>query len=118
MSGIVWSRPPSALVADIEAYGRRIQAAIGAAGQLLAAKLQAFAQAHAPWTDRTGQARQGLTGLALVAADMVHVYLFHRSDHGKWLEIARGGPYRIIVPTLVAHYGEVMALIAGILGGA
>lgn len=112
MSGITWQRPPSALAADIEAFGERIPLAVAAVGELLAARTEAYAKANASWTDRTGQARQGLTGLSQVAADMVTVYLYHQAEHGKWLEIAHGGPYRIIVPTLTAHYGEAMALLA------
>lgn len=118
MSGFVWVKPPSAeLIPNVERYAARIRVALDAVGQLLAQRLQAYAQANAPWTDRTGNARQGLTGLSVAARDMVTVYLFHQMDYGKWLEIARGGPYRIILPTLQAHYGEVMRLLKSLLGG-
>lgn len=118
-SGFVWTRPPSAeLIPGVERYAARIHAALAAVGELLAARLEAYARANAPWTDRTGQARQGLTGLAVAARDLVAVYLYHQADHGVFLELARGGPYRIILPTLTAHYGEVMTLLRSLLGGA
>lgn len=117
MSGIVWQTPPSALIANVEAYGERVQRAVKAVGDLMAPKIEAWAKANASWTDRTGQARQGLTGLSQASADMVTIYLYHTADHGKWLEIAHGAPYRIIVPAIQAHYGECMSLIASVMGG-
>lgn len=116
MSGITFTGLGD-LIANVEALGQRYERAAAAVGELLAPKLEAYAKANASWTDRTGQARQGLTGLSQASADLVTVYLYHRSDHGKWLEIAHGGPYRIIIPTLTAHYGEAMALIAQVIGG-
>ena len=118
MSGIVWQRSPSDLAGDIEAYAERVRRAVLAVGDLIAERCQNDARANAPWTDRSGQARQGLTGVAVAAGDLVTVYLYHQAEHGKWLEIARGGPYRIIIPTLTAHYGDFMALIGQVLGEA
>lgn len=117
MSGIVWQVPPATLIAELERHEARIGRAVAALGEMLAAKMEGYAKANAPWQDRTGEARAGLTGLSVAAADLVTVYLYHQADHGKWLEIARGGPYQIILPTLTAHYGEAMALLASILGG-
>lgn len=118
MSGIVWQTPPSALIANIEAYGEKIQKVIASVGQIIAARAESYAKDTAPWTDRTGQARQGLTGLCEAAAgDLVTIYLYHQADHGKWLELANSGRYRVIMPTLQAMYGEVMRLIAAFMGG-
>jgi hypothetical protein len=115
--GIVWQTPPSALIANVEAYGQRVQRAVAAVGQLLAPKIEAYAKANGPWTDRTGQARQGLTAISEASVDLVTVYLYHGAEHGKWLEIANGGRYRVIIPALSAHYGEAMSLIRSVIGG-
>lgn len=117
MSIVSWQRSPDTLAAQVEEYGRRIQRAVLAVGDLIAARLQSYAQANAPWTDRTGNARQALTGVAQAAGDLVIVYLYHGMSYGKWLEIARGGPYRIIMPTIQAVLPEVWALIRSAIGG-
>ena len=59
-SGIVWrgGQAPSDLAASVERFGRRFQAAVLAVAQLVATEAEAYAKANAPWTDRTGQARQ------------------------------------------------------------
>lgn len=113
---IVWQRPPSALIADVEAHGERVRRAVAAVGQMLAPKIEAWAKANGPWTDRTSQARQGLTAISEASADLVTIYLYHQADHGKWLELANGGKYRVVIPALTAHYGEAMGLIRSVLG--
>lgn len=112
---IVWSGMGE-LIASTAALEPRTKAAVAAVGQMLAPKIEAWAKANGPWTDRTGQARQGLTAISEAAADLVTVYLFHTADHGKWLEIANGGRYRVIIPALEAHYSEAMALIRSVIG--
>lgn len=117
-TGFRWVVPPSALITEVEAYGKRIERAVLAVADLLAPVLEEYARSHATWTDRTGNARRGLTAVVRHASrDLVIVYLYHAMDYGKWLEIAHGGPYRIIVPTLTAHYAQVMRLLRQVLGG-
>lgn len=116
-SGLIWVRPPSHLARNVDALGERYYAALAAVGDLVAAELEADAKASASWQDRTTQARAGLTGLAHMAArDALTVYLYHRAEHGKWLEIARGGPLRVIMPTLERNVGRIFALIKQVLG--
>lgn len=115
---IVWQVSPSKLADEIEAYGRRIERAIAAVGEFIAPKIEAYAKQTAPWTDRTSQARQGLTATSEAAESLVVVYLYHQADYGKWLEIAHGGAWRVIVPALTAHYGEIMSLLRRVLAEA
>ena len=63
MSAFVWERSPSALADEVEAYVARVQRAISAVGEYIAPKIEAWAKENAPWVDRTGNARQGLTML-------------------------------------------------------
>jgi hypothetical protein len=65
-------------------------------------ELVAYAQANAPWGDRTGEARAGLDAEVYEEGDEIVVDLFHTAEHGVWLEIAMGGVYAIIMPTLEA----------------
>jgi len=119
-SGIVWrgGQAPSDLAKRVEDFGRRFLVAVLAVGQLVAAEAEAHAKAIAPWVDRTGQARQGLTGVAMqLGATAVAIVLYHRAAHGKWLEIAHGSRWAAILPTLPFMYERVMALIKQAFGG-
>lgn len=71
--------------------------------------LQGYAQEHAPWTDRTGHARQRLKGTANhPEKNTWELILAHGVDYGIWLEIAHEKRYAIIQPTIQAKSPEVM----------
>lgn len=56
---------------------------------------------NAPWTDRTTNARNGLSARYVGSARGVHtMVLFHTVDYGIWLEVAHEGNYQIINPAL------------------
>lgn len=119
-SGIVWraGQSPTDLTIKIKAWGDKFLAAILAVGALVAAEAEAYAKATAPWTDRTSQARQGLTGVALqLGATSVAIVLYHQAAHGKWLEIAHGSKWAAILPTLPFMYSRVVAAIRAAFGG-
>lgn len=120
-SGIAWraGHAPSDLTIRVRAFGDRFLAATLAVGHLIAAEAEAYAKANALWQDRTGQARQGLTGVALeLGATAVAIVLYHQAAHGKWLELCNQTKYAIILPTLTQMYGRVMALVRAAFGGA
>jgi hypothetical protein len=54
----------------------------------------------APWTDRTGNARQSLNATTEHTATTDTLVLAHGVDYGVWLEIAHGGAYQIVIPTI------------------
>ena len=87
--------------------------AVTAVAGRIATLMQNDARAHAPWTDRTGNARSGLFGAAErdIAQRLVVIYLSHGPDieYGKWLELANGGRYAIIMKTIGAHLPELKA---------
>lgn len=71
----------------------------------------------APWTDRTGAARNGLHYSATHnRAKQSHDLTFaHGVDYGIWLEVANSGKYAIIIPTVLAVGKEIMAALSGML---
>jgi hypothetical protein len=73
-----------------------------------AENMEAYAQENAPWADRTGEARAGLT--AEVDADRGNVYvsLFHTVEYGRWLETIQAGRFAIIMPTIEQFSNEVL----------
>lgn len=94
-----------ALYARILDYQSKVELALLRIAQYWAPIIEAEAKANAEWTDRTGNARQGLTGFVDdVSQTMVIIYLAHRMDYGVYLELAHQARYAIIMPTLEAHY--------------
>jgi len=107
LGGIVWEVPPSVLAKNTAEYAKRLYAAVVKLGQYFAAKMEGFAKAHAPWTDRTGHARQSLTGVCIPTAAAVVIVLAGLMDYSIWLEVAHQGRWGIILKTVQAHEGEI-----------
>lgn len=59
-----------------------------------------YMKTNAPWTDRTGNARNGLAARAYQEGDEVGIVLYHQVDYGIWLETRWSGKYAIIQPTI------------------
>jgi hypothetical protein len=117
MAGIAWQRSPTDLARSFRAYGERVQVAVLALGQFFAGEIESYAKANAPWQDRTGNARQALHAEAVaLSSEVVTIYLVSGMDYGKWLELAHGAKYQIILPTLTAFYPQVMARLRALLG--
>ena len=85
----------------------RKKAGLYALLQNWAGTMEGYAKSHAPWTDRTGNARQGLHGGVDVRGDQQVLYLSHGVDYGIWLELAHGGNYAIVRPTVDAHLSRI-----------
>ena len=118
MSGIRWVRPPEALARAIELYGERVLVAVQAVAGMIATRMEGDARGSAPWTDRTGNARSGLFGTAEAAQKLVVIYLSHGPDigYGVWLELAHGGNFQVIMPTIERHLPEIHAELQAIFG--
>jgi hypothetical protein len=112
---LVWHVPPSALARGIGDYAERMLAAVFDLAQYFAARIEAFAKQNAPWTDQTGNARQGLTARAFRDAAAVTIVLFHAMAYGVFLEVKNAGRYSIILRTLETHYSPYMQAIGRLL---
>jgi hypothetical protein len=64
---------------------------------------------NAPWTDRTGNARNGLAAQPYDEGDAVGIVLYHQVSYGIWLEVRWGGRYAIINPTIDVMGPRVMS---------
>lgn len=67
--------------------------------QNLAGHAERDMKEYAPWTDRTGNARNGLHAGVEIGDTEYHLYLSHGVDYGVFLELAHGGNYAIVRPT-------------------
>lgn len=84
--------------------------------QYMAPKIESYAKINAPWTDRTGNARQGLAARAGREGRAHYVALFHQVPYGIFLEVRWSGRYAIIMPTLELFEPQVIEQLNGLLG--
>lgn len=118
---LVWIQPPDKLQKAIELYGRRVVMAILAGAQYIATKAEADMRQQAKWTDRTGNARAGLTSKAVgggardqgrfTSQNSVIIYFIHKVEYGIFLELSYGGRYSIIIPTMQKSIPEVEKML-------
>ena len=110
-AGVVWEVPPSVLATNTAEYAKRLYQAVVKLAEDFAVRMEGYAKQHAPWTDRTGHARQGLVARVFPTAAAVVIVLAGTMSYSIWLEVANQGRYAIILPTIDAH----RAAIAGAL---
>jgi hypothetical protein len=124
-AGVIWVKPPDGLARAVEEYGRKALDAVYAVAQFIAQKMQDESRQNAPWQDRTGNARTGLFGTVdkgdrnsagqfiSLSEQIVTIYLSHGHTvfYGKFLELAHGGKYAIIMPTIEKNLPELKRLL-------
>lgn len=88
------------LIDGFAGFESKAEAAIKMYAENGALALQNSARENARWTDRTGHARQRLTGDSLPVVDGYKLRLAHGVDYGKWLELAHERKYAIIEETI------------------
>lgn len=79
----------------------------------LAQAMERYAQSEAPWTDVTGQARQGLHAEVVREGNRFIVILQHGVDYGIWLEVRYNGRDGIVLRTQEVFAGRVEDLLSG-----
>lgn len=70
------------------------------------------ARTNAPWTDRTGNARNGLFAVAVDEDPTFLLVLYHTMPYGVYLEAAHSGRFAIIMPTLEAIRSAVLTAVS------
>lgn len=78
------------------ALNNKLKSGMGA----LAADTQSNAKHEAPWTDRTGNARNSLFGYSNDEGDKIVNYHGIGVFYGVYLELSHQGKYRIVLPVL------------------
>jgi hypothetical protein len=79
------------------------------------------AEAHmkttAPWTDRTGNARNGLGAIGEhLGIGHYALTLFHRMPYGIWLEVKYSGRDAVILPSIRVIGPQLMRALNGLWG--
>lgn len=84
-----------------------------AAFEFHATKAEGMMRQNARWTDRTGNARNGLRAEARHLPGGAHsLVLFHTMPYGIWLEVRWNGKYAIIAPTMQQVTPKLLATIS------
>lgn len=83
-----------------------------------AKKLEGSAKQRAPWTDRTGQARQRLTAFVTqIQPGICTITLAHGVDYGVYLELAHEKKYATIMPSIIREAPAIMSGFKVLIGG-
>lgn len=90
----------TSLVNGLLSLEGKANAAVRTLAETGALKMQSYAQQNAPWTDRTGSARQRLKGYVQNRGDALRINISHGVDYGIWLEFAHEKRYAILPDTI------------------
>jgi hypothetical protein len=96
----------------IQQIGPTIKRAMVAAAGKTAPQAESWMKTNARWTDRTGNARNGLTARSVISTNSVKVVLSHSVPYGIWLEVRWDGKYAIIEPAIREWAPRMMDLVA------
>lgn len=106
MADVIWHVTiEQALDQTVEQQARRIRQAIRALALYFAPQIETWMKQNAPWTDRTGNARQGLYA-ALEDVNLndiqesIVLYFDHSMIYGFYLETKNSGAYAVVAPAL------------------
>ena len=103
------------LTPKLKATPALIERAVKTTFRFYEAPVENSAKLNAPWTDRTTNARNGLTARSGKEGDAHFLVLAHQVPYGLWLEIAHSGDYAIIMPTIEEFGPKVMGTLSKIL---
>ena len=97
----------SEFIASCVKFRTKFEASVLILCQIAAMKMEEYAKNEAPWTDRTGNARQNLKGQAeWISADKIMIAVSHHMSYGYWLELAHGREYAILEESIEENVEE------------
>lgn len=84
----------------LDEFSPKVKAAVDQVLDYWVVKASTQMKTNASWTDRTGNARQGLGAQTFSGEGSSTLILYHSVPYGVWLEVRWSGRYAIIGPTL------------------
>jgi len=93
---------------DFKAVEQKIKAAIGLYADTAAKKMEAEAKKNAPWTDRTGNARNSIRGDFGWQGNKAVITLSGNMYYSVYLELAYQKKYAILKPTIDRNAPEIL----------
>lgn len=98
------------LLNNVSEMPDKSKAAILAILEQEAEKLEQYMKQNRPWTDRTGNARAGLSAKAYNSgSSYMEILLSHSVYYGVYLEYTMEKRYAIIYPTILSQGPQVLA---------
>ena len=89
----------------------QVDAGVDLAFDFMRDHAETYARTNAPWTDRTSNARNGLSVVHTKVPMVVHQLItYHTMPYGLWLEVRWSGRYAIIGPTML-HISPQLAIV-------
>lgn len=110
--GVVWTNNPFFGNGKAAVFVLGLHAGLAAYTKNFAKRVEAYAKENAPWKDRTGEARRGLTAKGEQRLTQYTITLFHTMEYGLWLEVRWSGKFAIIRPTIQTLGPELMHELA------
>lgn len=93
----------------------KVLAGSKAFGKVASKKMEAYAKINAPWTDRTGNARQSIKGFSEVSKTTIEIGVSGGMEYSPDLEFKYEKKYAILYPTVQRHKNEIMKGFSNIL---
>jgi hypothetical protein len=116
-SGFEWQKSPEDVWSEAyRQYMMAVNAGVEAIAMKWAPTIQNWMRDNAPWTDRTGNARQSLHTEVLNLTNEIVLALAHGVEYGVQLELGFSGRYAIIGPALDEFYGKIWNDVKAMLG--
>lgn len=113
--GFTWKT--DTLSGNLQRLPTKVERAVVGATDYASTRGQGYAKLNAKWTDRTGNARQGLRVFPIHETGRSTIVVAHGVPYGIWLEVRFSGRYAIIGPTLI-YTGELaMRLLGNLFAG-
>lgn len=93
------------LIGNLENMNETVRKGMLAAAEYAAPAIQTYMRQEAPWTDRTGAARNGLRTKVTSrgsngVSTQVAIVLYHSVPYGPYLELRWGGKYGVILQAM------------------
>ena len=100
--GVTWREPPGEVFEQGAVdYATALHHYVLAVANRWTPEIENWMKENAPWTDRTGNARQGLySDVTEIAQSAVVIILGHGVEYGVFLELANAGRYAVVMPAL------------------
>lgn len=100
--GIEWKEPPGEVFdRGTAAYGTALHQYVVAVAHRWTPEIENWMKENAPWTDRTGNARQGLySDVTQIVNQAVIIILGHGVEYGVFLELSNASRYAVVMPAL------------------
>lgn len=93
----------------------KVKAGIQLFGETAGKDLEAKAKTNAPWTDRTGNARNSIQGGFQWNDKSGMIYVSGNTDYFKYLELYHEKKWAILWPTITENQSEILNAFEGML---